>query len=272
MTAVYTPPICSYGIIMFTYSRSEESEGSRSEPKKAEGSRSEPTGEASLRSAVEIKYLLCQRRDTIEYTDFLRGRYTLSNLKTYVSLLTEDERNRILNYSFSDLWYDLWVNHHTKLYKEIYPKAKTRFDTNFELVKNMISETRPIVKEPVWGFPKGKQNSRESDINTAIREFKEESKLPIGYKNIVNIPPAIETFKGSNGKMYSTFYYIAHTSHKHHFKKIVLDGIRKDTISEEISNLCWVNLEEAKRLLPPWRRKLLVETETRIRKYLTLNP
>lgn len=264
MTAVYTPPICSYGIIMFTYSRSE---GSLRDPEKAEDSLGEPK-----KDEVEIKYLLCQRRDTIEYTDFLRGRYTLSNLKTYISLLTEDERNRILNYSFSDLWYDLWVNHHTKLYKEIYPKAKTRFDTNFELVKNMISDSRAIVKEPVWGFPKGKQNSRESDINTAIREFKEESKLPIGYKNIVNIPPAIETFKGSNGKMYSTFYYIAHTSHKHHFKRVVLDGIRKDTISEEISNLCWVTLEEAKRLLPPWRRKLLVETENRIRKYLSLNP
>ena len=45
-------PITSYGIILYTLEKGE------------------------------IQYLICQRRDSIEYTDFIRGRYSLSSLKT----------------------------------------------------------------------------------------------------------------------------------------------------------------------------------------------
>lgn len=231
-------PITSYGIILFTVKDSE------------------------------LHYLICQRRDSIEYTDFIRGRYSRHHLKTYISLMTAEERYRILNYNFDELWYDLWVNHGSKLYKEIFPKAKSRFLQNYARVKELIASTESLVREPIWGFPKGKQNSRETEIQCAVREFKEESRLHIDHKNILNMPPAIELFKGSNGKMYSTFYYIARTNHKLPIRKMGLDGIRKETISEEIRDLKWVTLKEAKQKLPLWRQRLLETTEYRIKKHV----
>jgi len=216
----------------------------------------------------KLLYLICQRRDSIEYTDFIRGRYSRHNLKTYISLMTPEERQRIVDYNFEELWHDLWINHNSKLYKEIYPKAKARFNQNFLRVKDLLKETESLVSEPIWGFPKGKQHSRETEIQCAVREFKEESRLYIDHKNILNMPPAIELFKGSNGKMYSTFYYIAFTAMRLPIRRIVLDGIRKDSVSDEIRELKWVTLQESKTYLPVWRQKLLEETEKRIKKHL----
>src|SRR6188508_2395973 len=77
-----------------------------------------------------IWYLICQRRDTIEYADFIRGRYTKTMLNAYISLMSQDERERILTYDFRDLWDDLWVNHDVGFYKDSFVKAKTKFDNN----------------------------------------------------------------------------------------------------------------------------------------------
>jgi len=68
--------------------------------------------------------------------------------------------------------------------------------------------------------------------------------------------------------MYSTFYYIAFTAMRLPIRKIVLDGIRKDSVSDEIRELKWVTLQESKMYLPVWRQKLLEETEKRIKKHL----
>lgn len=238
-------PITSYGIILFT-----------------------------IKNGI-IEYLICQRRDSIEYTDFIRGRYSRNNLKNYVNLMTPEERDRIKKYSFDELWYDLWVNHSTKLYKDIYPKAKARFNQNIDKVLEVINNTESMTLEPIWGFPKGKKHSFETELQCAVREFKEEAKIEnIDYKSILNVPPSTELFKGSNGKMYSTQYYIAYQeySKRKPFNKIVLDGIRKETVSEEIRALKWVKLEDSKKYLPRWRVKLLEDTDKRIKMKLKPDP
>jgi predicted NUDIX family NTP pyrophosphohydrolase len=233
-------PITSYGIILYTLEKGE------------------------------IQYLICQRRDSIEYTDFIRGKYSLSSLKTYLSLMTHTERGRIAAYTFQELWDDLWVNHSIALYRETYTKAKQKFEQNYKLVLKLLSETDSVSIDPIWGFPKGKKNSRESEIQCSVREFIEETKIFLDYKHIMNIPPSVEIFKGSNGKMYSTYYYIAYIDHRHKkpFNKIKLNGIRKETVSEEMNALKWVTSKESEKYLPKWRVKLLLDTEKRIKLYL----
>lgn len=215
----------------------------------------------------QLQYLICQRRDSIEYTDFIKGKYTQNSLKNYIMLMTPNERERLQNYTFDQLWHDLWVNHSISLYRDIYPKAKQRFEQNYDKIMELLATTDSVMKEPIWGFPKGKKNSHETEIQCAVREFKEESKCWIDYKHIINIPPAVEIFKGSNGKMYSTFYYIAYMDHRNKkpFHSMKLDGIRKETVSEEIRALKWVTVDESRSFLPKWRIKLLSETERRIR-------
>jgi len=208
----------------------------------------------------KIWYLLAQRRDTIEYADFLRGRYSYLNLETYFKLMTQEERERLKMYTFGELWDDLWVNHDTRFYKDVQSKARAKYETHETLMKTLLEETTSTVTEPGWGFPKGKKNLRETEIECSFREFEEESKMSIDYLNLLNLPPSKEVFKGSNGKMYSTVYYIAQVDHKIPIRKMIVNGLRTETVSEEISNLRWCTLEDALPILMPWRQKLLMDS------------
>ncbi len=215
----------------------------------------------------KIWYLLAQRRDTIEYADFLRGRYSYPNLETYFRLMTPDERGRLRKYTFDELWDDLWVNHDSRFYKEVRPKARAKYETNAILMKNLLEETTSTVTEPGWSFPKGKKNLYETEIECSVREFEEETRMSLDYLNLLNLPPSKEVFKGSNGKMYSTVYYIAQVDHKIPIRKMITTGIRTETVSEEISNLRWCTLEDALPILMPWRQKLLIDSAAKIIAY-----
>ena len=212
-----------------------------------------------------IWYLLSQRRDTIEYADFLRGRYSYINLEPYFKLMTNDERKRLETYPFDELWDDLWVNHNNRFYREVRPKAKAKYNTNAQIRCKLLKETRSNITEPSWGFPKGKKNLRETEIECAFREFIEETKMSLDHTNLMSLAPSTEVFKGSNGKMYSTVYYIAKVDHKIPIKKMPIQGLRTETISEEISNLRWCTIDDAVPLLKPWRKKVLLDSRSKIK-------
>ena len=61
----------------------------------------------------QIKYLMVQRRDTLGFVEFMRGKYNLENSKYIFELfkiMTESERIKILNNDFDYLWQNLWMN------------------------------------------------------------------------------------------------------------------------------------------------------------------
>jgi 8-oxo-dGTP pyrophosphatase MutT (NUDIX family) len=64
--------------------------------------------------------------------------------------------------------------------------------------------------EPEWGLPKGKREERESDLQTAIREFCEETGLQMNnlriYKNVI---PLEEQYTGMNAISYKHTYFVA---------------------------------------------------------------
>jgi len=214
-------------------------------------------------SKGDIFYLLSRRRDTVEYSDFINGIYLHSNLKNYFKLMTIEERERIINHSFEELWNDIRLNKSNDIYKQ---KAVEKFISNYNYIKNLLQTTVSIVKEPEWGFPKGKRKYNENEIKCAFREFKEESNLNIKYSDLLPLKPVKEIFKGSNGKIYSTVYFICNVKEKLKFTKMKLDGIRSETISEEISKLNWCTLEESIKMLPFFRKKLLINLEQELRK------
>jgi 8-oxo-dGTP pyrophosphatase MutT (NUDIX family) len=213
------------------------------------------------------KFLLAQRRDTIEYVEFLRGGCTTDNLETYISLMSQEERDRLQQYSFSELWDDLWVNHNSRFFWEAQNKAKTKHAAIWPKAQQLIQKTTSSIKEPSWGFPKGKPHTYETDLECAFREFKEETRINIGYTELLNIPPVKELFLGSNGKPYSTLYYFAKVDYQLPISKFSINGIRKETVSEEISNLQWCTFEEALSRLNPIRQELLHTAVKRIAEY-----
>ena len=102
---------------------------------------------------------------------------------------------------------------------------------------------------------------RETEVECAFREFREETRMSQRDIHLFTIKPFIEVFRGSNGKMYSTHYFVAYCGEPIEIKKISIDGVRtsKETVSEEINDLKWENLQDTRKRLNSRRQKLLEE-------------
>ncbi len=165
----------------------------------------------------DIKYLMIQRKDSLSFMEFIRGKYEVTN-KEYIKKLllnmTSSERNMIITNSFDDIWNYIWYqsdNYFNKNNRE-YINSRNKFmllnENNF--LKNFIISIKNVYNEREWGFPKGRRKMRETDIDCAIREFYEETRVKKDDLSIISdIMPFEEMFFGTNGIMYKHLYYIA---------------------------------------------------------------
>jgi len=197
----------------------------------------------------EIKYLLICRKDSFGYVDFIRGKYPLTNLdylKNIIDEMTVYEKNKILNNDFNILWKELWNNNISIQYRSEERQSREKFikikkgiliDNNIFTINDLIYSSKTSWLEPEWGFPKGRRNYQETDINCAIREFEEETGYKKNNLNLIhNLIPYDEIFTGSNYKSYKHRYFVGkinNINEKHSFQK------------SEVSNIRWVTLEES---------------------------
>ena len=172
-----------------------------------------------------VRYLMIRRKDTLGFVEFIRGKYPIYN-QSYVQRLidemTLDEKHRLQTQTFSELWKNVWGDYLNSKYQNEEAVSCERFNmlkSGIKLNKNggnsytlnaLISNSKTQWSEPEWGFPKGRRNYQEKDIDCALREFSEET----GYSEerltiIQNIIPYEEIFMGSNMKTYKHKYYIA---------------------------------------------------------------
>jgi 8-oxo-dGTP pyrophosphatase MutT (NUDIX family) len=168
-----------------------------------------------------IKFLLVQRKHSLGYVDFIRGKYKLDNIDGINFLfqhMNREEINKIKNLDFDELWKDLWNNDETKInnIQKEYTNAKQKFEnlkTNNEIELNLdfyIENVEPIYKSNEWGFPKGRKSKNENSRDCALREFSEETNIPMNKINLIDeIEPIEENLIGTNGIKYRHIYYIA---------------------------------------------------------------
>lgn len=197
-------------------------------------------------------FLIYQRRDTFEYTDFIRGIWSNENhLLNLFRSMSIEERNRIRNYTFYELWDDMWIHRECKIYKDGYQKAKKKYDSIKKRIPYILERTETYVMTPPWGFPKGKKNGYyEDSLKCAIREFSEETRIDSNKISIMDNYVFTENFKGSNNKYYTTHYYLAETFEKDlPLPYETKNCIRKYTLSEEASEIKWCTAEELCELL-----------------------
>ena len=192
-----------------------------------------------------IKFLMIRRKHSLNYIEFIRGKYnTFESAVNMLMLMSKKEVNDIITYDFDYLWKNLWLetsNSHMKEFK----KSKNKFNSfiNEDNIRE-IKELDLIYDEPEWGFPKGRKNMYEKNINCAIREFKEETQYFIENKNICkNILPINEIYSGTDGKPYKNVYYVTMDVDEENFKKLN---------NNEVSCIKWVTYLEAIKLLRPY--------------------
>jgi 8-oxo-dGTP pyrophosphatase MutT (NUDIX family) len=186
----------------------------------------------------EIKFLMIQRKDSLSFMEFMRGKYEITNLDYIKQLLmnmTINERNMIINLPFDEIWNYLWhqnennINKNNKEFFESKYKFTSLNDSNF--LKNYILSIKSIFNEQEWGFPKGRRKIKESDLDCAVREFYEETRI-INNDIIViyDILPFEEIFFGTNGIMYKHVYFVA--------------KIKNNKINIKIDNNCLEQVRE----------------------------
>lgn len=195
-----------------------------------------------------ITFLLIQRKHSIGYMDFIRGKYKLDNIDQINSLfqhMNKDEIAKISTNNFDDLWNEMWNNDTTKLnnIKKEFIYAKTQFekikngngsDLNLDFFINNIS---PLYKFNEWGFPKGRKDKNENTLECALREFHEETGIDTNkIKIIENIQPIEENLIGTNGIPYRHIYYIAEYNS---------NEIPKILNNNEIGNIGFFNYNES---------------------------
>lgn len=205
----------------------------------------------------EIKIVMIERKDSLSYIEFLRGKYSsiynLDYLKLLFSRMSTTEIERLCNKDFDTLWNDLWIHTETINYriKKEYIKSKNSFNNikkgykikdkliNFEYMSNLV-ENKYTLNE--WEIPKGRRNELETNKECAIREFKEETNINESYFNIINnMIPIIEEYQGINKVRYKHIYYIGEANEKYDLK---IDMKNKDQYTE-IKDIKWLSELEA---------------------------
>lgn len=203
-------------------------------------------------------YLMIRRKHSLGFVEFMRGRYSINNVHYLMNIIDEmtlEEKDQLCNNDFHTLWKTLWgINSNDIRYK---PEEKITFDKftqlkegimykdKFYTLEMLIKESKTTWTEPEWGFPKGRRNYKEKDLNCALREYEEETGLKkSNIKILSNILPFDEIFTGSNYKSYKHTYYV---------------GINQDTENNcenfqkvEVSAMKWFTLEEVVQLIRPY--------------------
>lgn len=163
----------------------------------------------------DIQFLMVQRKHSLGYMEFMRGRYNIDNIDTLIHLLeqmTPNEIADISNKDFDYLWNGLWdlnniknKNHHKE-----YIQSKQKFYQIKLNHPNIINEIKPLYSFNEWGFPKGRRESYESDLVCAIREFEEETGLEETNYNVLEKCKSIrENLTGTNGVHYAHNYFLS---------------------------------------------------------------
>lgn len=242
-------PITSIGIILFRYNYKKQ----------------------------KNEYLLICRRNSLGYVDFIRGKYNIHNKNYIMNIINEMtiyEKKQLLEEDFDTLWNNLWKDNSNK-YKNEKESSKKKFYylklgiTNFNdsyNLKDCINESNTYWKEPEWGFPKGRRDNIEKDIETAYREFTEETGIPNNKIIIIeNIIPFEEMFTGSNFKSYKHKYFLA---------KLKKNNENEPLVNYQKSEVCkmeWKTMNECINCIRPYnleKKDIILNIEKIIEKYM----
>lgn len=178
-----------------------------------------------------VEYLMVRRKFTYNYIYIIRGMYDL-NLELIIksiNLLTKSEYQKIITLEFDVLWMDIWGDNGFKttfLNEYNHAKEQMKFLKNF-IIPQIQHKINVVFDNPEWGFPKGKRNNDETNLDCAKREFEEETGLTENnYILLDRLFPLVETIKGSNDVNYKHVYYIALFNKDMDINKIKMDKIK----------------------------------------------
>lgn len=234
-----------------------------------------------MSSNNQFEYLMIQRIDSFGYIEFLRGKYSIHNygyLRNIIDEMTVQEKQNILTKPFDELWVSLWGDYsglqyrgEQQLSKNKYLQLKNgiKWDGVYYNLESLVTSSTTQWETAEWGFPKGRRNHQEKDLDCAFREFTEET----GYskeclKQIFNILPYEEIFIGSNVKCYKNKYFLCYMnanselSYSHGYQ------------TSEVKNMKWLSYDECMSIIRPYnieKKNMLTSINNTLHKFYICN-
>lgn len=261
-------PITSIGVIAFR--NSSEYEKIKEENKKGEC-------ECECKPENKYEYLMIQRTDSFGYVEFIRGKYSLYNcqyIKNIIDEMTVHEKNNILTKPFNELWSLLWGEYSGIQYRGEEQVSKNKFvqlKNGIEMssgvkynLESLVSSSTTKWETAEWGFPKGRRNHQEKDLDCGFREFEEETGYDkFSLKQIHNVIPYEEIFIGSNIKSYKNKYYLSY---------MMRDTIQKNEYqTSEVKNMKWLSYKECMDIIRPYnveKKNIITSVNNTLNKFV----
>ncbi len=194
--------------------------------------------------------LMSQRQLSLSIIELLQGRYVRydSNfIKALFNDLTKFERDKIIESNFNyDYLYSFFYGNRAKNIN----KNRYKFNTLFSInnYKKMLHECN-VLDDNQWGFPKGRQNSDETPFDCALREFHEETDILIDHIDVIDHQPIVETFFGTNGRMYKHTYFLANLKVNSEINCSLFKG------NSEIKKIKFFKINDAVDMIKPYYKK-----------------
>lgn len=203
----------------------------------------------------KTKVLMIQRKHSLAYTEFIRGKYDLLDtnyLEKLIDMMTINEQKKITTNNFKMLWNNLWgikKNKKTnKINRSSFYKSMLKFNIlrngyyhekkNMYIdIKNLIKKTNGKYNDPEWFFPKGKREDCEEDLECAKREFIEETNIKLNNIEIISNKTISEAYTSINKNNYKTTFYIG----KYSGNKTIIKHS-----NSEIGSVKWIDILEIK--------------------------
>jgi 8-oxo-dGTP pyrophosphatase MutT (NUDIX family) len=272
-------PVTSFGMILFRINHP-----SWSQEKTLSSYPQSLTGLEPYFSNIEL--LLIQRRDSLGYVDLLRGKYSINDadyIRRQIQGMTDDERKKLLEKDFDVLWAEMWGAESTdQQYKKDKENSRNKLMALREGItldvsgssanlEDFIRECAIHWETPEWGFPKGRRDGNESDLDCATREMKEETGLSEAEIHIIhNLEPLNETFFGSNHVHYCHKYFLVYVPDGSQVKY----NADNPHMRREIGNIGWFPLNEALTKIRTdnvEKREVLLRVGSLLRNYCALS-
>jgi len=210
----------------------------------------------------KIKFLLIQRKHSFSYVEFIRGKYDENNteeVSELLNLMSKEEIKKILMYDLSFLWNDLWnkTSKHKNYQKEfeISQQKFNKLKENYNLID--LININELYDTPEWGFPKGRRDKNEKNLDCAIREFEEETSIDESKYIILNRLNTIEeSVTGTYKSIYKLVYYLALA---YNDIELTLDNEHQKC---EIGDMKWLTFEEIiPKIRPYFKEKITMITK-----------
>jgi 8-oxo-dGTP pyrophosphatase MutT (NUDIX family) len=192
--------------------------------------------------------LMVKGRVQFAYREFVFGKYTdEASVMNLLNDMTVGEKLLLIGKDFGRIWYHIWLNIPTSgnMYY-FYSRCRSKFerftsDGGRQLI-TMIQQSKSI-GDTKWGFPHGKIEIDESDLDGALRELYEEGNVSRDDVKILSTLPLTASHSTAYCK-YRSRYFVMEAI------RTITEGVSFENPHQykEVSDVRWVSLADIHQL------------------------